>query len=71
MLHKFGATVRSGRYLYNKRWYMEIGFNASEVHLWAHGGFFCVSFLFVFVLKSLPNCLVCVLQPCGHLLGKG
>ena len=57
--------------MYNKRWYMEIGFNASEVHLWAHGGFFCVSFLFVFVLKSLPYCLVCVLQPCGHLLGKG
>ena len=29
-----------------------------------------VEFFFIFVL-SLSYCLVCFLQPCGHLLGKG
>ena len=27
--------------------------------------------LFLILCLSLPYCLVCVLQPCGHLLGNG
>ena len=31
--------------------------------------FFCGSF--IYLCLSFPYCLVCVLQPCGHLFGKG
>ena len=45
--------MRAGWCLYYKRWSMERGFDASDMHLWTPGGFIFASFLFVFVLKKV------------------
>ena len=37
---------------------------------WVHVGMPLTSFVDLFLCPSLTYCLVCVYQPCGHLLGK-
>ena len=54
--------MRAGWCLYYKRLSMERGFDASDVHLWTPGSFFCASFLFVFVLKKFAK-LFCLCLP--------
>ena len=52
--------MRAGWCLYYKRWSMERGFDASEMHLRTPGGFICASFLFVFVLKKVCQIVLSV-----------